>query len=145
MARAVLTLSPLGLTFRLWLTSTVAVAVTIVATMTSAMPPARVATIPAIRIIVAFRAVPVPVSVVVLCRGMAQSQATETENHQRKEHYRSLNFHIAPSSGPPLILTGRLRKRGFQQHNKNTGQTVVRKPRTAMQPDRWPRRPRRAG
>ena len=57
--------------------------------------------VPAIRIVVAFRAVPIPISVVVLCRGMAQSQATETENHQRTEHYRSLNFHIAPFQGLP--------------------------------------------
>jgi hypothetical protein len=84
--------------------------------MTSAMPPARVATI---RIATAIHPVAIavlaavsPVAVVILCRGMAQRQATKAENHQRTEHYRSLNFHIAPSSGPPLILTGRLRK-GF--------------------------------
>jgi hypothetical protein len=85
--------------------------------MTPAMPP-RVATIRitaavhpvAIAILAPIRPVAVavlaavrPVAVVVLSRG-AQGQAAEAENHQRTEHYRSLNLHIAPSSGPPLIL-----------------------------------------
>jgi hypothetical protein len=96
---------------------TLTVSVPIVTTMTSAMPPARVA---AIRITTAVHPVAIatlaavrPVAVVVLSGGVAYSQATETENHQRTEHYRSLNLHIAPSSGPPLILTGRLSNGGF--------------------------------
>jgi hypothetical protein len=73
MARAVLTLSSFASDVSVpELTLTVCVPIaTIVTTMTPAMPPARVATIPAIRIIVAFRAVPLPISVVVLSSRVA--------------------------------------------------------------------------
>ena len=104
MARAVLTLSSFESDVSV-LALTLTVCVPIVTTMTSAMPPARVA---AIRIATAIHPVAIailaavrPIAVVVLSRGVAQSQATEAENHQHTEHYRSLNFHIAPSSGPP--------------------------------------------
>jgi hypothetical protein len=114
-ARAVLTLSTLEsdlLVLALTLTVCVPI-VTIVTTMAPAPPP-RVATIRTTAAvhpvtIAALAAVhPVPIAVlaavravaiIVLSRGVTQSQATEAENHQRTEHYRSLNCHIAPSSG----------------------------------------------
>jgi hypothetical protein len=120
-ARAVLTLAPVESDLPVLapaLTVSVPI-VTIVTTMTPPMRP-RVATIrilPTVRPAVAILAAVRP-AVVVLSRGVAQSQAAETENHQRTEHYRSLNFHIAPSSELPcfrasLTPNNRLSKRGL--------------------------------
>jgi hypothetical protein len=94
--------------------------VTIVTTMTPAMPP-RVATIrilPTVHPVAIAILAAVRPAVVVLSRGVAQSQAAEAKNHQRTKHYRSPNFHIAPSSELPcfrasLIPNSRLSKRGL--------------------------------